>query len=194
MLTKVMKKAIRHYKKNPQTIPIYSYEKDLPVERIGTGAWTTAYKYDDGTGIPTVILSVRQTGKSPDRTKDLLVKLNEQGYRPHIPIIEKLDQFTKTKIGGEPRTLYRMPLYNVYDSNDVIELLINAQRKVRLTDDEMEMAMRSGREEYPVRAGNALRQKYIDYIKTFIDPNNPRLEQLPSVIEDLQALNDFSKE
>ena len=182
MLTKVMEKAIRHYRKNPQTIPIYSFEKDLPVKRIGTGGWTTAYQYDDGTGVPTVLLAVRKTGRSIDKTKDLLVKLNEQGYRPHIPIIEKLDQFTKTRKGGDPRVMYRMPLYKVYGYNDVTELLVQARDEVYLTEEETEWKSRA-------EIGRIYREKYLDYLKTFIDPNNPRLEQLPSVIDDLQALN-----
>jgi hypothetical protein len=195
MLGRIIHSAVGHYRRNPntQTIPIFSFDKNLPVELIGTGGWTNAYKYDDGTGIPTVILSVRKTGRNVDKTKDLLVKLNEQGYRPHIPIIEKLDQFTRKKKGDDPRLLYRMPLYNVYAINDVIDLLVDAHQKVYLTDDERENAMRWGRDEYPVRSSNYLRQKYIDYIKTFIDPNNPRLEQLPTVIEDLEDLNSLAK-
>ncbi len=184
MLTKVMQSAIQHYRKNPssQTIPIYSFDKDLPVRQIGWGGWTTAFEYDDGTGMPTVLLSVRKTGTNPDKTKDLLVKLNEQGYRPHIPIIEKLDQFTKK--GSETRALYKMPLYDVYAYNDVTDLLVEAKEDVYLTSDE-----KIGGAVY---AGKIYRKKYLEYLKTFIDPNNQGLEQLPSVIEDLQALSNLA--
>jgi len=78
--------------------------------------------------------------------------------------------------------MYRMPLYKVYGYNDVTELLVQARDEVYLTEEETEWKSRA-------EIGRIYREKYLDYLKTFIDPNNPRLEQLPSVIDDLQALN-----
>ena len=189
MITEIMYDAIQHYVKNPntQTIPIYSLEKNLPVQRVGSGSWTTAYRYDDGKGVPTILLSVRKTGSRPDKTKDLLVKLNKSGFRPHIPIIEKLDKFTKAHgdKDGEPRVLYRMPLYKVYEGNDVTDILVEARDDVRLTYEETE-----GKELPEI--GRIYRRKYLDHLKTFIDPKNKLLKQLPSVIEDLEDLNDLA--
>lgn len=163
-----------------------------------SGSWSTAYlSFADEK--PTVFIETVKRFDE-DLSKDVLVAINEQGRRPHIPIIEYFGT------GQSGTKIYKMPLYDTQSElamksryGTVIDIL-------RQATDYWYRAMTRQEKDYLHTLGYGLelqklkRKYFLKYLEdianypTLMEPHflsKSEKDMLSSIIEDLKIMNDY---
>jgi len=210
-LAKAQREALRYIRtqKNPavplsfrgkQMLGLSTQKGMIPItKQVGSsGSWSTAYlSFMDEK--PTVFIETSDK-KGEDLSKDVLVAINEQGRRPHIPIIEYFGT------GPENTKIYKMPLY---DTQSELAMKSRYERVINILREGVDYwfrAMTRQEKDYVHTLGFDLefqkmkRKFFIKYLEdianypTLMEPHflsQKDKETLSSIIEDLKVMNDY---